>query len=290
MTYSEALEQQAALLRGVHNLLEDAGAANEIDQATYRALRYGETFWLGDSAETLVHTGSNQLPGEAELTRELVPSRQGFLLCSGVHGLVIDSDVGPAGLRGMLWDFGEIHDGDDPTRSIGQGVIIVPLLGRGPHANNFFIESGFPWAFGIPLATCIERNIRFSSSENPQPDGGGMVLRLFLALCLFLQQRILVAPSLRPERGTRRRLERADWPTEPVVRVIQLRRLEHRPTHGPAQTEHEWSCQWLVRGHWRQQFYPSKHANQPIWITPYIKGPENKPLKPPRATVFAVVR
>jgi hypothetical protein len=114
---------------------------------------------------------------------------------------------------------------------------------------------------------------------------------LLASFWLFVGQKILVTRGAVPERHARKRVERAGWQSSPVVRVVQLRRRETQCQHSAsAVSAAEWSCQWVVRGHWRQQFYPSKHANQPIWITPYVKGPDDKPLKPPRATVFAVVR
>jgi hypothetical protein len=33
-----------------------------------------------------------------------------------------------------------------------------------------------------------------------------------------------------------------------------------------------------VRGHWRNQWYPSMQAHRPKYIPEHIKGPEDKPL------------
>lgn len=48
-----------------------------------------------------------------------------------------------------------------------------------------------------------------------------------------------------------------------------------------------WKQRWLVRGHYRAQWYPLVGAHKVIWIAPYLKGPEDAPLKQP---VYAVVR
>jgi hypothetical protein len=41
----------------------------------------------------------------------------------------------------------------------------------------------------------------------------------------------------------------------------------------------EWSHRWMVRGHWRLQPYgPDHKLRKTIWIDPYVKGPEDKPL------------
>jgi hypothetical protein len=62
------------------------------------------------------------------------------------------------------------------------------------------------------------------------------------------------------------------------VTVIRLRR--YRPSGEEGEGEGiEYSHQWLVRGHWRNQWYPSIKMHRQIWIAPYVKGPEDKPLK-----------
>lgn len=48
-----------------------------------------------------------------------------------------------------------------------------------------------------------------------------------------------------------------------------------------------WKQRWLVRGHYRAQWYPSLKAHRVIWIAPYLKGPEDAPLA---AQHYAVVR
>jgi len=46
----------------------------------------------------------------------------------------------------------------------------------------------------------------------------------------------------------------------------------------------------MVRAHTRQQWYPSLSKHLPTLIGPYIKGPEDKPLKPRTTPVFLVNR
>lgn len=54
--------------------------------------------------------------------------------------------------------------------------------------------------------------------------------------------------------------------------------LNKHPGRGNPGTEVEWSHRWLVRGHWRQQWYASEGVHRAIYINPHIKGPEDKPL------------
>jgi len=52
----------------------------------------------------------------------------------------------------------------------------------------------------------------------------------------------------------------------------------------------EWRVQWLVAGHWRRQYYPALKAHKPRYIAPHVKGPADKPLKPPVSQLFVVKR
>ena len=115
--------------------------------------------------------------------------------------------------------------------------------------------------------------------------------KIMIAACLMLEQRLLVAPLTPVPRSSRKRMAREGWPHVPLVQVIELRRREHKPSD--SLEEHQvvdWSCQWMVGSHWRSQWYPSKNLHQRILIGPYLKGPEDKPLKAPSTRLFAVVR
>jgi len=75
------------------------------------------------------------------------------------------------------------------------------------------------------------------------------------------------------------------------IQIIYLRRREQHPilsdgTHNPV----DWSCQWLVHGHWRNQFHPSDNSHAPVFIQSYVKGPEDKPFKASQQSIYATVR
>jgi hypothetical protein len=141
------------------------------------------------------------------------------------------------------------------------------------------------WSSCLPLS-----HLRHVSVDSPEYRASAHVLgSLLVAFGLFIQQKLLAATPQQAERHTRKRLAKLGWEAEPIVRVIHLRRRQTQQGAVP-RTAQDWSCRWVVRGHWRQQFYPSRQTNHPLWITPYVKGPDEKPLKPTRATVFAVVR
>lgn len=117
--------------------------------------------------------------------------------------------------------------------------------------------------------------------------GEWLAARNIAAMITFMNQRVVSHGKERPDRATRRRVSR--WKEEPIVNVIRLRRV-HKTNPNVEHEQQDWAFQWVVRGHWRHQWYPSTQSHQTIWIAPYAKGPEDKPLKIPRNQVFAVVR
>jgi hypothetical protein len=113
--------------------------------------------------------------------------------------------------------------------------------------------------------------------------------RFILAASTWLHQRIAVMGSGHIERHRRKQFGREiGGPAPTDVKVISLRRMES--THSPSADGEpvEWSCRWIVSGHWRNQ--PYKDERRLIYIMPHVKGPEDRPLKVPSHTVYAVNR
>lgn len=114
-----------------------------------------------------------------------------------------------------------------------------------------------------------------------------------VAASTFLRQELLVAPKVPVERHVRKRLG-LPKDQEHVLRVVSLRKAS-RDAHGrradsSSGETREYDFQWVVSGHARNQWYPSLQEHLPIWIGPYVKGPEGKPLKPRTAPLYSVTR
>ncbi|MGH1490568.1 MAG: hypothetical protein ACRBK7_14455 [Acidimicrobiales bacterium] len=81
-------------------------------------------------------------------------------------------------------------------------------------------------------------------------------------------------------RAERKRLDRAQVDNR-TVRVVRMRRKEADSDH-PGEDQGDdssYTHQWVVSGHWRNQpCGPDRSQRRPVWISPYIKGPEDKPL------------
>lgn len=87
----------------------------------------------------------------------------------------------------------------------------------------------------------------------------------------------------RPDRATRKRARRAGLP-EREIHVVRLRR-EQSPSERIGGAVN-YSHRFVVSGHWRNQWYPSLSAHRQTWISPYVKGPDDKPFRPPRRRIF----
>jgi hypothetical protein len=59
-----------------------------------------------------------------------------------------------------------------------------------------------------------------------------------------------------------------------TVNVITLRRAKHQYDSDHVPIMRNWTCRWIVQGHWRH--YRDGHKT---WIHPYIKGPDGMPIK-----------
>lgn len=128
-----------------------------------------------------------------------------------------------------------------------------------------------------------------------------LAARELMAGGLWLNQRIMVTANAPVERHVRKRAAKTLGRNVDQVRVVHLRRTERLTSSGDREVpatkpesvdlagHRDWAYQWAVRGHWRHQYYRSLDTHQVIWIDPYVKGPEDKPLKPSK-TVFAVIR
>ena len=109
-----------------------------------------------------------------------------------------------------------------------------------------------------------------------------------LAALEFMNLELVELEQMPVSRQVRRNAQRSGKPV-PDCRTIVLRRRK-LPSHDPA-SETEWSCRWLVEGHWRNQWFPSRKDHHPVYIVPYVKGPEDKPFRENRAEkVFVVAR
>jgi len=112
-------------------------------------------------------------------------------------------------------------------------------------------------------------------------------IELFLKFLAFANSPYTEIQKLRPGRAERRRATKAGAGVEPEVHVVILRARHQLSVPASETGSRHWQHRWWVRGHFRAQWYPSTQSHNVIWVAPYIKGPDEMPVK---AAVYAVVR
>jgi hypothetical protein len=276
MGYAEAIEQQVAtldtlrspvglaLMRTLLDLWSRRGSRGQLPSAE-RSRRWAcdileraEPFYVERDICAVLDVAQATLPDHV-VRAENLPTSAGWVY------LAVPVRCGESELRAFAWAE------SDPGSY--QFVFLGPGDDAGLRCPLLFLaqvwEDGDRW-----LAT----------AESPNRG----LARFVAAFFAFVQQRILVGTTRRVlNRAARRRIART-LPIEPLVRVVELRRRAYTPREASEHEPAEWSCQWVVRGHWHR--YHTREGLQPRWVNPYVKGPDDKPFKAPRATVYEVVR
>jgi hypothetical protein len=156
----------------------------------------------------------------------------------------------------------------------------------------FFPLSFLSWKVNKSLnETITDKEAKWDDKGRYGSDRQRHELRYAAVLLLLLQQRFLVQRTLALEwdRGARRRHEREEVTAPDNIKVITFRKEIYASAHTTTRHNREYAYRFAVRGHWRQQWYPSKQIHQPKYILPFVKGQAGKPFKGAER-IFAVVR
>lgn len=218
-----------------------------------------EMFHISENMADLAAEASKTLERFA-IQAEDVPSTNGLMLFDGQAPFEAAYDDGCKNeLRGIAW---YVNSGD---------LFAIPAVL--PHG-----ELGR----GSLMALDPEGSFLAKLGDEPQvraPSGGGCgaldVFGMLITVSLLMGQPLATGETVEPDRAARKRLRRRNAESGPV-RVIELRRP--RTSAGQGDGDREYHHQWIVRGHWRQQWYPARQVHRPVWIAPHIKGPEGAPL------------
>ncbi|MHA6764730.1 hypothetical protein [Streptacidiphilus sp. PAMC 29251] len=237
-------------------------------------LRSADLFYVSDDMTDLAESAAESLPDFRVETFD-VPATEGFMVFGHpLHNVIVEHDDTLGHIQGVAWgiasntDLGLSlwlsfyanleHDWD----SI---MAINPGLGRGGAWPKWMYEVDAEWSFAPA-----------SAQVSPQNSPLYLWGRTVIAAWLLMQQSLATVEQLEPDRAARKRLRREGH--EPAgVRVIELRRPKH--TSGePGESGRNYVHRWITRGHWRQQWYPSREVHRPVWIAPHVKGPEGAPM------------
>lgn len=286
---------------------DDGNRATMIAATT--AAQHGMAFYIGGAAQRLVAHAAESVPMGHVVQASSIPCARGFLLLERTLPLPHRKDGTVRECHAISW--GGFFDPKKvrPEQIVGSmgGELQAIAVRDDDFANQLGglvlgfwtpTREGQDWlrplyptvALGAALSKVLDGRT-FSigpPDEDPRP-AMQYATKFMIAFWSFIQQRILVTPAQRADRATMRRLGTKPDDEPPSVRVVLLRGAERGSRNGEAEPV-EWHYQWLVRGHWRSQWYPKDQEHRRIWVMPYRKGPEDKPLKEPSAIVFSVAR
>lgn len=238
-------------------------------------IKEGGTYFVSDAVAPVLTAMSEGFP-DIPITAEDLPSPSGFLQFESVFRFSPNS-----WLDAVMW------------RSDESSMTVTSWINIGKNASNteVFIST-LNWHFGDNWdADWALDEGGHEGHEVVTSDGMALQRRLTLVLFYFMKQRIGVIQERRPARAERRGLERK-FHEDPVLKVVELRRRRAPFDYERLEGEIEYSCRWMVTGHWHKYWLGTGDDRRlvPQWLAPYVKGPEDMPLKEPKTVIHSVVR
>jgi hypothetical protein len=117
--------------------------------------------------------------------------------------------------------------------------------------------------------------------------------RALVVTWLLMGQTLATEDEVHPPKASVKHLRRLDPNLLTSTRYVRLRHAKTLPeqrAEGDGAGGKAYRHRWVVRGHWRNHWYPSRQAHRPIYVHPHIKGPDGAPLLDPDRLVNVLRR
>jgi hypothetical protein len=270
-----------------------AASATQLAADERRRVTGGELFWVSAEMTELAQHAGRQLTRH-ELYEHDLPSRSGFM--------VFQTPLATTSTDGIALEI----------VAVSWGIVEPPLLARHgpleiPVGKDWARQAAVWFTFYSDPHGFVEANLRHLADAKVTwlrqagpfmpdnellwaldqleelPDRDDVISawgKTVVASWLLMQQPLASHDTDRAPRPARRRLQRAGLPTGDV-RLIHVRRLQRRPAPPrAAQGDREYSVRWWVDGHWRRYHCgPGRQRIERRWISPYLAGPDDKPVR-----------
>lgn len=292
------------------------------------ALKTGPTFFMNSHFCDLVDYARRSIPDDLEFEAEWMVQPHGWMwlenpaetphlqIAPENHEYVVDADglrlppgtVPKLPISAVSWfPLPELpfHDPRNQyittsgSRNVEGGWCFQLFLERNritPGLRGFGMWSYFLLAPGDRVGTRIAQ---FEEYARTCTEGGYVEqgpetnmlheIRWIMTAMHLMSEKLATLKRHTPERAVRRRMERQKATVLPEVNVVTLRRME-QPRTDHATRHVDWQWQWPVKHHWRNQYYPSTGEHKWKFIEDFVKGPEDKPMKPATPTVYVARR
>jgi hypothetical protein len=271
-----------------------------------RSLQLAQAFHVQPEMLPLVRVAAADLDDEDHLSHEVLPAEHGFLMFDQPL-LMTDSHGGPAHVQALSWRpgagggkagvwFTAWRDTDLYYRQSRAARLAAGLGPEDPGDVESFerslgglcLEQRWFSGYGDPVGPSRglreEVYARLATEREYLSEEADNITRIAVALFRLLGQTIVEVREDRPDRPTARRATRKHL--RPEVRTIRLRRKDYVGDDvGGGGVE--WQHSWIVRGHWAWRACGEEHPlaepyekghRARVYIAPYVKGPEGKPL------------
>jgi hypothetical protein len=250
--------------------------ASDMRQAIGNTLQLATPFFVSSEIIQVLHNSMGDFPKDLPFDSFWPEVNMGWAHMETPFMIPFDKEPDELECKALLW---VPQPGEDKRLSV---VFFGGSIGGAYSAALRF------WAVQIlqPDATIANSLEDESMAESRFGLFGVRFLAVFFS---FLRQKLVSLQGQRAPRPARKRFWRITQTEAPLVRVIQLRRREVRGKENGHGEPRDWSHRWIVSGHWRKQWYSSRHRHEPLFIDSYVKGPDDKPLKARRVNLYAVV-
>lgn len=267
--------------------LENAADRSEMVQQ----IKVADPFFVKREFALLAEEAAEVIPQDATLALSSFHSRSGFIFLDNYAIPYIDDYAG----EHLQFDTLDRYFGVVQCLIFvctDKGVDFSFLSGERKNANSLFVHSVLRWDVEKTFTEACA--VMHKSHHNL--DHAGMLtdgdrefyryerehlMAYMWAIISLMAQRLASHDKVQPDRTAYRRALRIGIEDPSPVNVVSLRLPDSSHNH-LADDDHEsnvvYSHRWMVRGHWRNQWYPSLGEHKPKYVPSYVKGPEHAPL------------
>jgi hypothetical protein len=286
--FTDVLERVSDDLPSEQRRIEDA--AKLMQHHIVQTLWQADTLYVTSDMLHVLMQAAHDLPEDAAFDEHILITKTGFCL---FEEPITGTDRGGKTIcmHGMAWDLMLSVDSHGKKEPMLMIYFLVDPNDPTDHYNQEFVPTMQVLGLGSPPVTLqhfYPARLGQTLAGVKEGEQGTKIildtLKVFLAMQLLAQQRMGEPMVMRPDRATRKRV--AKWHEgDRYITLITLRRKSAAKDNEEPQ-KIDWSHRWLVKGHWRRQYYPKTKTHDYVYIFGYVKGPEDKPLVVRERRVF----
>lgn len=290
-----ALEREVAGEGGAPATAEEEASGLRLRDMVVAVMKHADPVVVSSDVFQLIDEARHDFRPEPLLPSDLF-TPDGFMLFPRSFRLV-DARNDSAYVRALAWttvttnikgDVVRAEPGKPRSGAAPAGVWVVPFQHReDPESDYPLVAARSREAIQDPtLPDLTPLHFGHLAFGGP-PKGPASDLEVLLSVIWRFAAQV-VRVHVKPHRAARRSAARAGVVAGDTT-VLTLRRGTTGPHDGGEHEDAHYSHRFIVRGHWRNQWYSSLDTHRQIWIAPFLKGPDDLPLLS-KGRAFRLVR